>query len=942
MRPKNFPHLIYFSDNFLVLDFETSNLDKGSALNKNNTIVCACWYYDGEYKSKVGTEYEMEELLHDISMCDFLIAQNAKFELQWLMRCGLDITKVVVWDTMIAEYVFAGNRSFDLDLDSICERHGIKAKSGWIPKAIKSGICPTVLPISDVVAYCAEDVAAEKDLFLIQRKKYINLLPVIYNRCYLTPALADIEINGMHIDAERVEQAAKEVSAKKEETRTLLEELTGGINPRSPKQVAAFLYDELKFPAPLDYNKKPLLTPSGNRPTDTKIISKFVAKTERQKKFLELKKAQGVLDAEWSKCVGPLSRCCAETSDHVLYASFNQAITQTQRLSSSGKQYGVQFQNFPRKYKNLFKARREGWFVVEADAAQLEFRVAAFLGQDEVAINDIVSGADIHSFTAAVLNDVPYEWMLENKKTDPLAKVYRQEAKSECFPMDTELLTPSGFKKYDEISIGDEVINYNAETMRLENDIVIDYAAPHKQEVISMSHGHNWEVTSTPGHRWYCTKRVDKGVGGRIYEPRVVFTEDVNTEHRIITSAPYKSEGNITPDEAALIAWSYADGNVMISQKTGKTSQGKLFNRQEYRVRLIQKQGKPQVLIIDSLLSRLGITSNKSVDSSGMCRWELSSINTRPIFRRAGIWSKEINHSTFVLSLSEEARKAWLGAICLAEGTRRKHGEWRIAQNSGPLCEAIKLAGFLCGHDIRTTRMLITGYNHPIKGKIVFDTPRWHEQITLRTRPYVTGQRIVKESKGIQDVWCVTTNNRTVVIRQGDTISISGNTFKPLYGGQSGSEKQKKYYAAFKAKYKGIANTQQSWVDTVLRTKKLQAATGFVFYWPDTTMSKSGYVSNTTSIYNYPIQQLATADIIPVALGWLWRKMKELDMKSILVNTVHDSIIAEVPEEELALFSALADEALSTQSIRLLKDIFDIDFNVPLESEIKVGTHWGE
>lgn len=598
MRPETFPYLIYHSNNFLVLDFETSNLDKGSALNKDNTIVCACWYYKEACKSLAGTEYEMESLLDDIKKCDFIIAQNAKFELQWLMRCGLDITKVLVWDTMLAEYVFAGNRSFDLDLDSICERHGIQAKSGWIPKAIRAGICPTTLPISDVVAYCIEDVFAERDLFLTQRDKYINLLPVIYNRCYLTPALADIELNGMHIDAERVEQAAKEVSAKREQTRVLLEELTGGINPRSPKQVATFLYDELKFPAPLDYNKKPLLTPSGNRPTDTKIISKFVAKTERQRKFLELKKAQGVQDAEWSKCVGPLSRCCEETEDHVLYAAFNQAITQTQRLSSSGKRYGVQFQNFPRKYKNLFKARRKGWSVVEADAAQLEFRVAAFLGQDEVAIDDIVSGADIHSFTAAVLNDVSYEWMLENKKADPLAKVYRQEAKAE--------------------------------------------------------------------------------------------------------------------------------------------------------------------------------------------------------------------------------------------------------------------------------------------------------------------------------------------------------TFKPLYGGQSGSEKQKRYYAAFKEKYKGIAGMQQSWVDTVLRTKKLQTATGFVFYWPDTTMSKSGYVSNTTSIYNYPIQQLATADIIPVALGWLWRKMKELGMKSILVNTVHDSIIAEVPEEELALFSALADEALSIQSIKLLKDIFDIDFNVPLESEIKIGTHWGD
>lgn len=591
-------HLVYYNEDYIVLDFETTNLDKGDAHNPDNAIVCASWYFKGVYKHIAGNQYQMGDLIKDVEQASFIISQNAKFELKWLLRCGVDISRLIVWDTMLAEYVFAGNRSFELNLEAICARHGIQAKSSWIADAIKAGICPSVLPIKDVVGYCDEDVMAEHYLFLSQLAKYQNLVPIIYARCYLTPALADIERNGMHVDAERVTTAVTEVSAKREEVRVALEELTGGINPRSPKQVAAFLYDVLKFKVPTGHRGEELLTPSGNRPTDTKIISKLAAKTERQRKFLDLKKRQGKLDAEWSKCVHPLARCVEETKDHVLRAVFNQAITQTQRLSSSGLKYGVQFQNFPRDRKDLFNARDPANFIVEADAAQLEFRVAAFEGQDEVAISDIVNDVDIHSFTAAELNNVSYEWMLANKKTDPVAKEYRQDAKA--------------------------------------------------------------------------------------------------------------------------------------------------------------------------------------------------------------------------------------------------------------------------------------------------------------------------------------------------------STFKPIYGGQSGTEEEKRYYAAFKQKYKGIAAVQQKWVDTVLRTKKLTTSTGFVFYWPDTTMSKSGYVSNTTQIYNYPIQQLATADIIPLAVGWLWRKMKELRMEAFIINTVHDSIVAEVPAHEVELFSKLADEAISIQAVQLLKAIFDIDFNVPLATEIKTSRHWGE
>lgn len=85
-------------------------------------------------------------------------------------------------------------------------------------------------------------------------------------------------------------------------------------------------------------------------------------------------------------------------------------------------------QNVPRSYKRLFWSGDEECYIGEADGAQLEFRVAAALGRDEVAIDEINRGVDVHSVTAQVLTDA-------GEPTD------RQNAKSRTFSP----LTYSGF-----------------------------------------------------------------------------------------------------------------------------------------------------------------------------------------------------------------------------------------------------------------------------------------------------------------------------------------------------------------------------------------------------------------------------------------------------------------------------------------------------------------
>ena len=128
---------IYKSNNYLVLDFETTNIDKGDPKNTNNRLLLSVYGKESKYKYSENNEYLQGRLLQDISKVDFLIAHNTKFELQWLARCGLDLSQVLIYDTMIGQYVLDGNKKSPKDLNSIAKRYELGQKDSFVSKLIK-------------------------------------------------------------------------------------------------------------------------------------------------------------------------------------------------------------------------------------------------------------------------------------------------------------------------------------------------------------------------------------------------------------------------------------------------------------------------------------------------------------------------------------------------------------------------------------------------------------------------------------------------------------------------------------------------------------------------------------------------------------------------------------------------------------------------------------
>jgi DNA polymerase I-like protein with 3'-5' exonuclease and polymerase domains len=591
---------VYHKQPYLVLDFETTNKEFGSPLNPDNRIVLACWTLhdpDGTVRSKkhhFGGEYDQQELVEDVQRYRFIVAHNAKFELGWLRRMGVDLRSILAWDTMLGAWVDRGNLRTPINLDDLSVSLGLPRKLGTVTNLIDLGVPVEDIPSEWLLDYCHHDVWLASQLFIHYRKKLTDdgRLHLWHVRNLTCGALTDIEAVGMTLDPDRVFGEYQEQLRLKTEADLEMKLLYGDVLFTSDKQLRKLLYEDLKFPPPKDRWGKPLLTAVAKQPVvDLDSVLSLKATNKKQRRFLELYEQFNQADSRLSKTLNFFKGVCEERGGR-FFGQFNQGITATHRLSSSGrkvhlrsigKEAGVQFQNLPREYKPFFTASSPGRVIGECDSSQLEFRMAAELCRDEVALADIRAKKDVHAETARILTE---------------------------------------------------------------------------------------------------------------------------------------------------------------------------------------------------------------------------------------------------------------------------NGEPTERQDAKP------------------------------------------------------------------------------------------NTFRPLFGGQSGSDAVKAYNRYFCERYKGIADEQRKWTYKVLKDKKLVTAFGMHYFWPNCSMAKSGYVSHTTEIYNYPIQGSATAELMPVALVYLWYRSAETSI--VLLNTIHDSIVSELDETDTELYIELCKQVMTKDVLDYFNRVYRYRFVCPLGTEVKVGTHWSE
>jgi DNA polymerase-1 len=164
-------------------------------------------------------------------------------------------------------------------------------------------------------------------------------------------------------------------------------------------------------------------------------------------------------------------------------------------------------------------------------------------------------------------------------------------------------------------------------------------------------------------------------------------------------------------------------------------------------------------------------------------------------------------------------------------------------------------------------------------------------------------------------------------------------TFAPLYGAMPEGKALKiaEYYRHFIKKY-SLEEWHGKVATDIINNGGLQRLpSGREFYFKDTKRYPSGGFSNATQIKNYMVQGWATGDIIPIFCVEVWKLLKQVGIRSVLVLTVHDSVCVDTaPEDKKIIIDILNKAWYNTIKIEPIKR-WNYEIKIPLEIEIKQG-----
>jgi len=215
-------------------------------------------------------------------------------------------------------------------------------------------------------------------------------------------------------------------------------------------------------------------------------------------------------------------------------------------------------------------------------------------------------------------------------------------------------------------------------------------------------------------------------------------------------------------------------------------------------------------------------------------------------------------------------------------------------------------------------------------------------QLEFRVAAFLSSDKTaMKEIETGFDVHSYTANYLTEQGQPTSRQEAKGRTFAPLYGAMSGTPAEKAYNTHFIDKYEGIKKWHKELQTEAIKNKCITLPTGRQFIFPHARRTKTGSATGATKIKNYPVQALATADIVPLCLVALRKELNKNELKTKIVNTVHDSVLLDCPNDEVDKVRDLVEDVLSPASTKeRIYMYYNINMDVPLLVETKTGDNW--
>jgi hypothetical protein len=322
--------------------------------------------------------------------------------------------------------------------------------------------------------------------------------------------------------------------------------------------------------------------------------------------------------------------------------------------------------------------------------------------------------------------------------------------KAECVPLRSEILTREGFKSFDAVRVGEDVLAYDVETDQTVWTPLQQVSVFPRGHVVALENSAGWRIECTDDHSWAIQRHTYAQMQPtKVRELRQA--RRLKTSDSIILAAPAPGGDHpLTPPEAAILGWLVTDGHIK-GDGRGMIAQAKLQHVAAIR-ELVGTMAKEYTIPAGVRTFPTG----KTYQTRESYQWHIPTSVLRPLLTKAGITTLD-DLPKLVTQLSTEARAAMLDAFMAAEGDVRGN----FAQKAGPVLDAFQILATLEGKALAPRRRASFG------GIFVQ---------RLKKRRHLCVSEVTMTEVGDLPVWCPTTAYGTWVMRQDGLVTITGNT----------------------------------------------------------------------------------------------------------------------------------------------------------------------
>ena len=343
--------------------------------------------------------YKLKAILEDEKIEK--VGYDIKSSIETLGKYGIQL-KGELYDVMIAAYVL------DPGVKTDFERLVLKELGEEIAPADKKGQLGLLTPSPEELS---EEICRYADYIFKLKNSYVGKITAISSEqkgehtlqtvftdveMPLVKILAEMEVTGVRLNTIIFKGISEKITARIVNLeKNIYKEAGTEFNINSPKQLAEVLFETMKLPT-LDIKRgKTGYSTASPELQKLKSEHKIIEKIEEYREIFKLKTTY--LDAL------PL---LVEKNSRI-HSAFNQTVTATGRLSSSEPN----LQNIPIRtdlgqlLRVAFEAET-GYRLVAADYSQIDLRVVAHASLDKKMIELFWAGEDIHTATAAEINQV--------------------------------------------------------------------------------------------------------------------------------------------------------------------------------------------------------------------------------------------------------------------------------------------------------------------------------------------------------------------------------------------------------------------------------------------------------------------------------------------------------------------------------------------------------